>query len=128
MAARFEEKNMKILVVDDSVTMRRIIINTLKSAGLTDLVEAGNGVEGLANMEGIELVLTDWNMPEMDGLTFVKELRGSPVYSDVPIIMITTEGAKKEVIEALKQGVNNYVVKPFTKDVLLEKLNATIKK
>ncbi len=117
---------MKVLVVDDSVTMRRIIINTLKSAGFDDIVEAGDGIEGLANMEGVELVLTDWNMPEMDGLTFVKELKANSLYNDIPIIMITTEGAKKEVIEALKQGVTNYVVKPFTKEVLLDKVNATI--
>lgn len=117
---------MKVLVVDDSVTMRRIIINSLKSAGFDDIVEAGNGVEGLSNMEGIELVLTDWNMPEMDGLTFVKELRGNSLYSDIPIVMITTEGAKTEVVEALKIGVNNYIVKPFDKDTLLDKVKATI--
>lgn len=118
---------MKILVVDDSVTMRRIIINSLKSSGFDNIVEAEHGIEGLSNMEGVELVLTDWNMPEMDGLTFVKELRASPIYKDIPIIMITTEGSKSEVIEALKQGVNNYVVKPFTKETLIEKVNDTIK-
>ena len=117
---------MRVLVVNDSVTMRRIIINSLKTAGFDDIVEAGNGVEGLSNMEGIELVLTDWNMPEMDGITFVKELRGNTLYTDVPIVMITTEGAKTEVIEALKMGVNNYVVKPFDKDTLLGKVKATI--
>jgi len=117
---------MKVLVVDDSVTMRRIIINSLKSAGFDDIVEAGNGIEGLSNMEGIELVLTDWNMPEMDGLTFVKELRGNTLYSDIPIVMITTEGAKTEVVEALKMGVNNYIVKPFDKETLLGKVKATI--
>jgi len=117
---------MKILVVDDSVTMRRIIINSLKSSGFDDTVEAGNGVEGLANMEGVELILTDWNMPEMDGLTFVKEIRKTDLYADIPIVMITTEGAKTEVIEALKHGVNNYVVKPFDKETLLKKVKATI--
>jgi two-component system chemotaxis response regulator CheY len=117
---------MKILVVDDSVTMRRIISNSLKSSGYDDLVEAGDGIEALANMEGVELVLTDWNMPNMDGLTFVKELKQSDVYKDIPIIMITTEGGKGEVIEALKQGVNNYIVKPFDKDTLLDKVKKTI--
>ena len=118
---------MKILVVDDSITMRRIIINSLKSAGYDDIVEAGDGIEGLSNMEGAELVLTDWNMPEMDGLTFVKEIRRSEVYADIPIIMITTEGAKKEVVDALKQGVNNYIVKPFDKDTLVAKVEETIR-
>ena len=117
---------MKILVVDDSVTMRRIIINSLKSAGYNDTVEAANGIEALSNMEGIELVLTDWNMPEMDGITFVKELKSSEIYAGVPIIMITTEGAKTEVVEALKHGVNNYLVKPFKKDTLVAKVKATI--
>ena len=117
---------MKVLVVDDSVTLRRIFSNSLKSAGYDDIVEAGNGLEGLSNMEGIELVLTDWNMPEMDGITFVKELRSNSLYADIPIVMITTEGAKTEVVEALKMGVNNYIVKPFDKETLIEKVKATI--
>jgi len=117
---------MKILVVDDSATMRRIIINNLKAAGYEDVAEAGNGVEGLSNMAGVDLVLTDWNMPVMDGLSFVKEVRKNPAFGSVPIIMVTTEGAKEEVVEALKQGVNDYVVKPFTKQVILEKIENVI--
>ncbi len=115
---------MKILVVDDSATMRRIIVNNLKAAGYEDVVQAANGVEGLNSMAGIELVLTDWNMPVMDGLSFVKELRKNPAFGSVPIIMVTTEGAKEEVIEALKQGVNDYVVKPFTKQLIIEKIES----
>lgn len=98
----------------------------MKSSGYDDIIEAGNGLEGLSNMEGIELVLTDWNMPEMDGLTFVKEIRKNDLFSDVPIIMFTTEGAKTEAVQAIKCGVNNYVVKPFDKDQLLKKVEATI--
>ncbi len=117
---------MKILVVDDSAIMRRIISNSLKSAGHSDIVEAGDGAEGIEKLSGIELILTDWNMPVMDGLTFVKEVRKNPQYSKVPIIMITTERTKAEVMEALKSGVNNYVVKPFSPETLLEKLKATL--
>ena len=113
---------MKILVVDDSTTMRRIITKNLIRAGFKNVVEAGNGAEALSNMEEVELILTDWNMPVMDGLTFVIEVRNSPVYAEIPIIMITTEGAQKEVIEALKQGVNDYIVKPFTPKTLIEKI------
>ncbi|MEE9553446.1 MAG: response regulator [candidate division Zixibacteria bacterium] len=119
---------MKILVVDDSAIMRRIISNNLKSAGHSDIVEAGNGAEAMEKLGGIELILTDWNMPVMDGLTFVKEVRKDTSYSKVPIIMVTTEGAKTEVMEALKNGVNNYIVKPFTPETLMEKLNATLGK
>ena len=119
---------MKILVVDDSAIMRRIISNNLKSAGHSDIVEAGNGSEAMEKLDGIELILTDWNMPVMDGLTFVKEVRKDGKYAKVPIIMVTTEGAKTEVMEALKNGVNNYIVKPFTPDTLMEKLNATLGK
>ncbi len=119
---------MKILVVDDSVTMRRIIVNNLKTAGYEDVVEAGNGVEAISNMSGIELVLTDWNMPVMDGLTLVKEIRGNTQTAKLPIIMITTEGAREEVLEALKHGVNDYVVKPFTKQVLMQKIDGVIGK
>ncbi len=119
---------MKVLVVDDSAIMRRIISNNLKTAGFTNIVEANNGAEGLENLDGIELILTDWNMPVMDGLTFVKEVRKNGEHSKVPIVMITTEGAKTEVMEALKNGVNNYIVKPFTPETLLEKVNATLNK
>jgi len=117
---------MKILVVDDSATMRRIVENNLKTSGFEDIVQATNGVEALANMAGIELVLTDWNMPVMDGLSLVKEIRSNPTFANVPIVMITTEGAKEEVIQALKEGVNDYIVKPFTKQVLLEKIEKVL--
>jgi len=119
---------MKILVVDDSQIMRRIISNSLKSAGHSDIIEAGNGAEALEKLSGIELILTDWNMPVMDGLSFVKEVRKDQKFTSVPIIMVTTEGAKTEVMEALKNGVNNYIVKPFTPETLMEKLNATLGK
>jgi two-component system chemotaxis response regulator CheY len=117
---------MKILVVDDSATMRRIIMKHLNDAGYTGTVEAENGLEAISRMEGVELVLTDWNMPVMDGMSLVKELRQNPAYSRVPIVMITSIGARKEVVEALKQGVNNYIVKPFTPSILIEKIKSVI--
>ena len=117
---------MKILTVDDSSKMRRIIKNTLNRIGYDDVVEAQDGNDGLAKMEGVELVLTDWNMPEMDGLTFVKTVRANPAYASVPIIMVTTEAAKKEILEAIKSGVNDYIVKPFTPDTLKEKLDKVL--
>ncbi len=117
---------MRILVVDDSITMRRIISNNLAQAGYEDVVQAGNGVEALSQMNGVNLVLTDWNMPVMDGLTLVKEIRANATFGNVPIVMITTEGAKDEVMEALKNGVNDYIVKPFTKQILLEKVNGIL--
>jgi two-component system chemotaxis response regulator CheY len=117
---------VKILTVDDSSTMRRIIKNTLNRIGYTDVVEAAHGVDGLGKMAGVELVLTDWNMPEMDGLTFVKSLRSNAQYNDVPIIMVTTEAAKKEILEAIKAGVSDYIVKPFTPDTLKEKIQKVL--
>lgn len=119
---------MKILTVDDSSTMRRIIKNTLSRIGYEDVVEANDGVDGLSKMTGIELVLTDWNMPEMDGLTFVKTLRANPQYNKIPIIMVTTEAAKKEILEAIKSGVTDYIVKPFTPETLKEKIEKVIAK
>ena len=113
---------MKILVVDDSTTMRRIICNSLRAAGFTDLVEAGDGNEALKQVAGVELVLTDWNMPGMDGLSLVKALRSQASTSRVPIIMVTSEGAREEVMEALAAGVNDYIVKPFSRDILAVKV------
>ncbi len=122
--------DVKILVVDDSSTMRRIIINTLSKIGYPTTVEAEHGIDGLTKLKegGFGLILTDWNMPEMDGLTFVKTVRGSDTFKGIPIIMITTEAAKTEVVEALKQGVNDYIVKPFTPDALKEKVERVMTK
>lgn len=120
---------MKVLVVDDSSTMRRIINNTLIRLGYEDILEGEDGLQGWNVLEAnpdISMLITDWNMPEMDGLTLVKKVRSDSRFSDLPIIMITTEGGKVEVISALKAGVNNYIVKPFTPQVLKEKLSAVL--
>ncbi|MBN2712917.1 MAG: response regulator [Planctomycetes bacterium] len=118
---------MKILVVDDSSTMRRIITNSLKTMGQETVVEAGDGIEGLAQLKAnadVGLILTDWNMPNMNGLEFLTKVRETN--KDVPIVMITTEAEKQNVVTAIKAGANNYIVKPFTPDVLQEKLNPFI--
>ena len=120
---------MKLLVVDDSSTMRRIIKNTLARLGYKDILEGADGVEGWNAMDAnpdIEMLITDWNMPEMNGLELVKKVRADDRFTDLPIIMVTTEGGKAEVITALKAGVNNYIVKPFTPQVLKEKLGAVM--
>ncbi len=116
--------DLKVLVVDDSSTMRRIIKNTLNKIGFTNVVEAENGIDALSKLKdgGAGLILTDWNMPEMDGMTFLKSVRGSDTFKNIPVMMITTEAAKTEVVEALKQGVNDYIVKPFTPEALKEKV------
>ena len=115
---------MRILVVDDSTTMRRILKNALKLIGEEDIVEASNGVEAMDKMAGVELVFTDWNMPEMNGLSFVKWLRSQAVFAKVPIIMVTTEGAKDDLMSAIKAGVNQYIHKPFTAEIIKEKVQA----
>jgi two-component system chemotaxis response regulator CheY len=120
---------MKIMLVDDSRTIRNIEKNVLTQLGHTDLVEAGDGVEALnliATTQMPDLFLVDWNMPNMDGLTLVKNIRTQN--KQVPIIMVTTEAEKTRVVEAIKAGVNNYVVKPFTADTLGEKIQQTLTK
>ncbi len=120
---------MKIITIDDSSTMRRIIKNTLKRIGYGDeILEAENGKEALEILENnpVDLIITDWNMPVMDGLTFVKKIRSNSKFDDVPIIMVTTEAAKEDIITALKAGVNNYIVKPFTPQVLKEKIEQVL--
>ncbi len=104
--------------------MRRIIKNTLKKLGLERMLYAGSGVEALEvrSKNKIDMIVTDWNMPEMDGLTFVKAVRAKDEYKDLPILMITTEAAKEDILTALRSGVNNYVVKPFTPETLQEKV------
>jgi len=120
---------MKFLVVDDSSTMRRIIKNTLGRLGHKDILEAEDGAVAWKVMNensDIDILVTDWNMPEMNGLELVQKVRAEAKYEDMPIIMVTTEGGKTEVITALKAGVNNYIVKPFTPQVLKEKLEAVL--
>ncbi|MFZ2890240.1 chemotaxis response regulator CheY [Sulfuricurvum sp.] len=120
---------MKLLVVDDSSTMRRIIKNTLSRLGYEDVLEGEDGLQGWSVLDtnpDIGMLITDWNMPEMNGLELVKKVRSDTRFSDLPIIMVTTEGGKAEVITALKAGVNNYIVKPFTPQVLKEKLSAVL--
>jgi two-component system chemotaxis response regulator CheY len=115
---------MRVLIVDDSSTMRRIIANTLKRLGYDDVVEAGDGQEGLRSLAAnrADMVLTDWNMPEMDGRDFVRAIRSQPVTANIPVLMITTHAAREDVVLALQAGVNDYLVKPFTPETLKEKI------
>jgi two-component system chemotaxis response regulator CheY len=116
---------MKFLIVDDSSTMRRIIKNSLKRIGFEDILEASHGKEALEIFQDADIILTDWNMPEMDGLEFVKNVRMKD--KAIPILMVTTNAAKDDIVEALKNGVNNYIVKPFTPETLKEKVEAVLK-
>ncbi|MGQ9819150.1 MAG: response regulator [Candidatus Kapaibacteriales bacterium] len=120
---------MKFLVVDDSPTMRRIVINALKSFGIDDIVEAEDGQDALSKLQtnNIDFVITDWNMPNMTGLDLTKTLRSSDKWKNLPILMVTTRGLKEDIIAALQAKVNNYIVKPFTPQVLKEKIMAILK-
>ena len=115
----------KALVVDDSRAMRMILSRNLKELGF-EVREAGNGIEALDVMEaesnGVSLVLADWNMPEMNGLDLLKRLRQNPELSSLVIVMVTTETDLDQMAAALEAGANEYVMKPFTKDILVEKL------
>lgn len=113
-----------ILVVDDSSTMRRILKNTLMRCGFTKIDEACDGLDGLGKCKAAQYdcVMTDWNMPQMDGLQLVINLRQLPNYKKVPIVMVTTEGGKTDVIEALTRGVTSYIIKPFTEEILKKKM------
>ena len=117
---------MKVLLVDDSRTMRAIQRKILHSLGYEDIAEANDGIEGLSQVvaEKPDLILLDWNMPNMDGPTFALKLRETR--KDIPIIMVTTEAERTRVIEAIRAGVNNYVVKPFTPQMLTEKIEQTL--
>lgn len=118
---------MKCLVVDDSATMRRIVVNTLKTIGYADIVEAGDGKEALEKCDGsVELVITDWNMPVMGGLELVKSLRANTQTAKTPILMVTTRSVKEDILQAVEAGVSSYILKPFTPQVLKEKLDQIV--
>ncbi len=116
--------DLRILAVDDSPTMRRIIINTLKRAGFPNVIEAVDGKDALAKIqvEPVDFVIADWNMPEMDGLELVAALRESVDYHNLPVLMVTTRSVKEDIVEAMRAGVNSYIVKPFTPEILREKI------
>lgn len=116
---------LKAMVVDDSRTIRRILTRTLQDLGYETL-EAGNGVEAWdtiqAHVEPLRLILLDWNMPEMSGIEFLRRLRAEPRYNSVKLMMVTTETQAEQMVEALGAGANEYVMKPFTRDIIEDKL------
>ena len=116
---------MRILVVDDFATMRRIISNVLRQLGFENLVEAEDGSSALQILENekIDFVVTDWNMPEMSGLDLLKAIRAKSDKNDLPVLMVTAEALQENIIAAARAGVNNYIVKPFDAKTLGEKIS-----
>lgn len=120
---------MKILLVDDSTTMRRIQRNTLEKLGHSEIIEAGDGAEAIAKLQAgpFDLVLMDWNMPNMTGIDALKKIKADPALKAVPVIMVTSESEKSRILEAIQSGAANYVVKPFQAETLAEKIAAVVK-
>lgn len=118
------DPNMKILVVDDFSTMRRIVRNLLKELGFANVHEAEDGVDALAKLKGgdFEFIVTDWNMPNMSGIELLKAVRSDPALKHLPVLMVTAEAKRENIIEAAQAGASGYVVKPFTAATLDEKL------
>ncbi|MEX0830030.1 MAG: chemotaxis response regulator CheY [Nitrospirales bacterium] len=118
------DTSLKVLVVDDMSTMRRIVKNVLKQIGFTDLTEAENGQDALTKLKGggFGLVVSDWNMPVMQGIELLRAVRADPELKTLPFLMVTAEAQKENIIEAVQAGVSNYVVKPFTAEALQGKL------
>jgi two-component system chemotaxis response regulator CheY len=121
---------MKILVVDDFPTMRRIVRNLLKELGYGNVDEAEDGAAGLSRLQGggFDFVISDWNMPNMDGLEMLKRIRADAALSHLPVLMVTAESKKENIIAAAQAGASGYVVKPFTAATLDEKLTKILEK
>ena len=118
---------MKFLVVDDSPTMRRIVCNALQEIGYSEMTEAEDGEDALEKIdEDVDFLITDWNMPNMNGLDLAKTIRGHADLNGLPILMVTTRGMKEDVVQAMEADINNYVVKPFTPKVLQEKIDSIL--
>ncbi len=117
-------KNMRILVVDDFATMRRIIKNMLKQMGFTNIVDADDGTTAweILNKDKIDFIISDWNMPKMSGIELLRKVRSHEEFADIPFLMVTAEGQQENVIEAVQAGVSNYIVKPFTPEVFEQKI------
>lgn len=123
------DTSIKILIVDDFATMRRILKNILKQLGFKNLVEADDGTTAwdVLESQSVDLIISDWNMPKMTGLELLKKVRGSTQYKKAPFLMVTAEAQKQNVIEAVQAGVSNYVVKPFTAEAISDKLKKILK-
>lgn len=119
------DKNMKILIVDDFSTMRRIVKNLLRDLGFTNTHEADDGLTALPMLEtgNFDFLVTDWNMPGMTGFDLLKTCRADPKLKDIPILMVTAEAKREQIVAAAQAGVNGYIVKPFTAAVLKEKID-----
>jgi len=117
-------QNLKILIVDDSPTMRRILVNTVIKAGFSDVKEAEDGKDALAKLlaGNFDLLMTDWNMPNMNGLELVTAVRQEDKFKNLPILMVTTRNMKEDIVTAIKSGVNGYIVKPFDAKTLNAKI------
>lgn len=124
------DKNMKFLIVDDFSTMRRIIRNLLKELAFTNADEAEDGIAALAKLRdgNFDFVVSDWNMPNMTGIELLKAIRADAALKHLPVLMVTAEAKKENIIEAAQAGASGYVVKPFTAAVLEEKLNKIFEK
>ncbi|MBU2552436.1 MAG: chemotaxis response regulator CheY [Proteobacteria bacterium] len=118
------DKNMKVLVVDDFSTMRRIVKNILRQLGFNNILEADDGstAVGVLEREKVDLIISDWNMPTMTGIELLRHVRQSDELKDTPFLMVTAEAQQENIIEAVKAKVSNYIVKPFTADTLNEKI------
>lgn len=121
---------MKIMVVDDFATMRRIVKNVLKQLGFENIEEAEDGADALKKLKagGFSFMVSDWNMPNMDGLELLKAVRADAQLKSLPILMVTAEAEKEKVVTAIQAGVNNYIVKPFTAETFKEKMDRILEK
>ncbi|RPE03062.1 chemotaxis protein CheY [Candidatus Pantoea deserta] len=124
------DKNMRFLVVDDFNTMRRIVRNLLKELGFNNVEEAEDGVDALGKLKagGFDFVISDWNMPNMDGLQLLQTIRADAALGKLPVLMVTAEAKKENIIAAAQAGASGYVVKPFTAATLEEKLGKIFEK
>ena len=119
------DPNMRVLIVDDFSTMRRIVRNILRQLGFNNVVEADDGTTAwdTINREKIDFIVSDWNMPKMTGIELLRKVRSSEQYADTPFLMVTAEAHQENIIEAVQAKVSNYIVKPFTADTMKQKID-----
>ena len=119
------DPNMRVLVVDDFSTMRRIVKNILRQLGFNDIVEADDGTTAweILNKDKIDFIVSDWNMPKMTGIDLLRKVRASEEFADIPFLMVTAEAQQENIIEAVQAKVSNYIVKPFTPETMKQKID-----